>query len=502
MIAREAQNARGSPAVLTISHVCHSWRLVALGNPALWTHLPVPGNAALNALFVQRSRPLNIHCTWLARSPRQARMRIGHPSQSTTDTIFEEATRFGSLVVNVTDSHHHPPSVLTSISGVHMAQLQKLDISLKRRLPHAPSLNMSWYTPEQTPALRSLFLEGCEIPDAPTRLILYNLTALRLKDIMSWGNIVDLTDLLAHMPLLETLHFSRLVQGNVNALLPVPTERTALPRLKELSLGSIYSHQSDCVDILVRIDIPKRCTIDLIASGQDIRTLGGDVLREMGDNFSGWLFQQMGGLSGSTTPFDACKIFYPSQHGFSMHYRVVFECMDPSKDLPARISMQSSFIFSSVHSLLRRALSVPAMAYTDTVDLSPAVARAVGGVYDSFQQINTGRFSGTRNMTQAFHEDCPTVAGWPWYEALLQRLHGIVHVELHSIHLNEEDTDGFWHSLADWLTNEDHRTLAIVNCTVTHELVSVLRESLIDPGRLRWDEVEEMQTEPALGLLG
>lgn len=59
---------------VVITHVCHEWKGIALGEPALWTDIRLAGTAKLDLLYFERSRPLPINLTIdlqdMARKPQ------------------------------------------------------------------------------------------------------------------------------------------------------------------------------------------------------------------------------------------------------------------------------------------------------------------------------------------------------------------------------------------------------------------------------------------------
>ncbi|KAF7319795.1 F-box domain-containing protein [Mycena kentingensis (nom. inval.)] len=211
LVSKQYQSLWSAPLVLT--HVCRTWRELAIALPRLWAEIWLGDKSTPRIDFLLRlwfkragSTPLRVHTPY-AGEPRSYNMLIGHSEQMETFSCTYPLPDDCSL---------------DAISG-RIGKLRWLGLTIDGELPGPLTVFAD------APAFRTLGLSYFPDPDGPQPQLDFpwaQLTELRIS-----GNMPDLVRMLAGMPNLELLELpglrysAPLVEGT---LTPLPKLHTLI----------------------------------------------------------------------------------------------------------------------------------------------------------------------------------------------------------------------------------------------------------------------------------
>ncbi|KAA1475942.1 hypothetical protein DENSPDRAFT_454654 [Dentipellis sp. KUC8613] len=241
--------ARNTRAVV-LSHVCHHWRVVAIGHPGLWSHILIGSGSTEEYLRRSSGAPIIINHAMrqLTEPSNQFRQPNGHRAE---DVHVEDLARIISqnpsrllgfgLSATLADFKtvlpvllHSPLPVLEKVILTHSTWAQGLS-------PAVP-LPLDLFS-ASAPRLRHLRLDGWTIPWpslAFSTLVHLHLVGERLSPINT-GDFGEFLSALSRTPLLEVV---QLIHALPPSRLGVPwrsadgeaEQRLSLPHLRELVL--------------------------------------------------------------------------------------------------------------------------------------------------------------------------------------------------------------------------------------------------------------------------
>ncbi len=261
--AREAGHATvelsASPnsSLVSLTHVCHRWRAVALGCPALWTGVLSRSSSA--ETFVERAcdMPLSV----------VAEVVGGRLSKPTKRLLWRLRARIQCLHIVV----EFLPQLLTfrKMLGRLSSNLLSLAIVVRRsRRMHPDRLEHLFpLFGGRAPCLRSLSISSPD-PLMPTDHFLA-LAGLHLSNSDHTQILNELSQLLRRTPNLETVHLHLRLQDAVS-LVPFNTRTPiALPRLRRFCVTSLprlfYQppRRADLYSILAHIVFPPDAVVTI-----------------------------------------------------------------------------------------------------------------------------------------------------------------------------------------------------------------------------------------------
>lgn len=215
------------------SHVCHRWRIVALNNPALWSHITFHQPAwVMEMLKRSKAYPLTVEITPSYYKPSVI------PAVDATLQQLDRIRRLRFTAASDSIMENHLGSMKVPVTN-----LQSLDLTI------GGQTSGSYFLPNDlfdgvAPHLRSLSLTGCAIDWRSS--LLRNLTVLRISFASSAQfrvrpRLSQVLDGLKHLLLLEELSFERCSPSCLGETLPTRNSHMAvtLPRLKCLHLLDI-----------------------------------------------------------------------------------------------------------------------------------------------------------------------------------------------------------------------------------------------------------------------
>ncbi|KAK7051569.1 hypothetical protein VNI00_004548 [Paramarasmius palmivorus] len=226
---------------LAFTHVCRSWRSIALNHAPLWTCIDF-SNMALARMMLERSKNA-------ALDVAIRRLPYGSERQNALDVIQNQVHRVRHLHVSM--GHVEFLKVLIRVLTHAAPSLRSLKIVNYMNLDL-----QSDFLAGEAPLLTDLRLHSTYLSwDSP---FLQNLTRLELSGD-SWSNLPtgkQFLDALRRMPMLEVLELRqilpRAIEGN---------EVVSLPNLRELSLEAETDDIEGCAAVLQHITFPVTTTI-------------------------------------------------------------------------------------------------------------------------------------------------------------------------------------------------------------------------------------------------
>ncbi|KAL0058780.1 hypothetical protein AAF712_014517 [Marasmius tenuissimus] len=242
--------------MLTVLHVCHRWREVAIHTPALWTSLLVsrPRSTEPPELSKDYSKPMD----WVAKAIKRSQ---NLPLDITIDCtnispapiikqLIPESHRWRSLSIMI-PSPQSLPAVLSNLGEVDVPMLESLEITANKieRLStneHFPPFFSS------SPKLAHVRLNRVRVLwDASP---LNQLTSLELRFVI-WPDFLDLRQIFLRSPTLEhlVLHFDNYAFTRLDreGRAPIP-----IPCLRSLELRFFYDEAPNVVRLIQLFSIP------------------------------------------------------------------------------------------------------------------------------------------------------------------------------------------------------------------------------------------------------
>ncbi|KAG7089957.1 hypothetical protein E1B28_011582 [Marasmius oreades] len=240
--------------MLTVLHVCHRWREVAMHTPSLWTSLlvshpmdveaPDPNSNKLvdwveNALKRSQNLPLDITIDCTHISPTSA-----------IKQLIPESHRWRSLSI-VVPGPQSLPLILSTLREVDAPTLEGLEITANKvdRLP----------VTEQCPPFFISCPKLAHVRLNRVRLLwdanpLHHLTSLELRFVI-WPDFLDLRQVFLRSPTLEhlVLHFDNYAFARLDreGRAPIP-----IPCLRSLELRFFYDDSPNIVSLIQLFTVP------------------------------------------------------------------------------------------------------------------------------------------------------------------------------------------------------------------------------------------------------
>ncbi|KAL0569262.1 hypothetical protein V5O48_012705 [Marasmius crinis-equi] len=242
--------------MLTVLHVCHRWREVAIHTPALWTSLLVSRSRSIELPEVVKdcSKPMD----WVAKALKRSQnlpldITIDCTNISPTPVIKQlipESHRWRSLSIMVPNPQSLPV-VLSTLGEVDVPMLESIEITANKVERVAIS--------EQFPSFFSSSPKLAHVRLNRVRLLwnaspLNNLTSLELRFII-WPDFLDLRQIFLRSPTLEhlVLHFDNYAFSHLDreGRAPIP-----IPCLRSLELRFFYDDAPNVVRLIQLFSIP------------------------------------------------------------------------------------------------------------------------------------------------------------------------------------------------------------------------------------------------------
>ncbi|KAH9918411.1 uncharacterized protein BXZ73DRAFT_80634 [Epithele typhae] len=264
------EQAEHIATLLPLTHVCQSWRRVALQLPALWTDIDCHSRGQYLA-FKERSRELGVSLVVNYRDVSRIcrpRFALGNAARISNMAIEEVVSslihRIQRLDIELECPELEPPPWLFTTSAPRMECL-----NLVIECSDSYSLDSGW---PGTPPEKSLLF----------RDQISSLRALSLSGLFKWIPVNSFPDLthfslscenchmamvldvvLAATPRLEILHLSR---ASVTTATLFPSSRPRLPFLRSVSFSESFP---SALQIVYFVDIPASTPIRMVTSSID-----------------------------------------------------------------------------------------------------------------------------------------------------------------------------------------------------------------------------------------
>lgn len=246
--------------LIAITHVCQTWRNVALQYPSLWS-CPVFSYPTWAALMLERSGDallsVGVQCTW--RSPRIAEL---------VPVALQHIARISELRLNVEDQTYKDCSeeLLPYAPQLHTLHLGRCGRALGARVAHIlPSLLLGGRV---LPLLRDLELTACPVPwNSP---LFTDLTRLALRHFVvpeERPSLEDIATILHSLrDSLRILEMDFCLPESLAAPIPETIPILQLPSLSSLSLSS---NGLESYHLHTHIRIPPDATLRLVCGSRN-----------------------------------------------------------------------------------------------------------------------------------------------------------------------------------------------------------------------------------------
>ncbi|VDC02092.1 unnamed protein product [Peniophora sp. CBMAI 1063] len=244
---------------ITLTHVCSSWRAVALSTPTLWAAIVTTlFNTSAVTTFLARAGSCPLTLDFFEGFPVGRTItdhREGDDSRSNAiiSLLKEHLSRAGVLTVHLTDFQHHGgevPSTLPSLYRIHVT---------RRMTAHqVPGGSLLQTLELNAPKLRSATLQDVILSSDRAR----GLRELRMDlSRASWASLKEIHDFMRCCTQLETLRIDFASPISVNGLHYHPREI----RLANLKRARLYSNSDQSIcdiwrpvvtqdDIVIHVD--------------------------------------------------------------------------------------------------------------------------------------------------------------------------------------------------------------------------------------------------------
>jgi hypothetical protein len=200
------------PYVVLITHICRSWRELALGTPGLWTWIDLVSghNNAMSCAFLERSQPRILHVTLVVHPVWLRPERIKRPHRyinldELVELIVREIGRIASLHITAHDVPMELAFVLPKLRPLQAPQLRYFGTS-RDDIPRAgptptPDLVFTGGAPKLTEARISSLILGVPPLSNITSLIIHRPQDSQQRSM----SFAQLTEMLLASPFLENL---------------------------------------------------------------------------------------------------------------------------------------------------------------------------------------------------------------------------------------------------------------------------------------------------------
>ncbi|THU75336.1 hypothetical protein K435DRAFT_287217, partial [Dendrothele bispora CBS 962.96] len=261
-----------SLAWIRVSHICRHWRNVALGCPALWSHLNFFMPASVPEMLLRsKSAPLTIQFT-LSYYGASKMIEAFH-------TSLEQVARIRELSIVITGHNFERLFPRTDQAAPH---LQKLVLNSLLDRMEVIALPKD-FLDGRAPCLSHLELRNIHLPwSSPLlkNLTTLKLTRTRLNSQTTLPTLDQLVEMLGRMPGLETLELENVLPSSGSSISEV-----TLPYLRDIQLGGDIA---GCANVLNLISFPYTARMKFggvvdghAASALDVATLFPPVLSKI-----------------------------------------------------------------------------------------------------------------------------------------------------------------------------------------------------------------------------
>ncbi len=247
------------PTWITVTHICHSWRELALNSPRLWSYIVLSRRPFVSE-FLARSKkaPLRITAAFAfcgdekikvledvlhGERQRLTELQLIAPSRTLLDAC-QKLGQSAPLLETLVLSEHMTPSY--TVDHTHISHTV-----LSLSLPHLRTvefrrIKISWDHPIFSAHLTKLVVHGPAIGRVPMGTFERFLLVLeRMPELQ----VLDLYEMIPPLP-----------AENIESLPPV-SRKVTLPRLRHISLSS---YQMECANLLNHLTLPKDVRLDLV----------------------------------------------------------------------------------------------------------------------------------------------------------------------------------------------------------------------------------------------
>uniref|UniRef100_A0A0W0FTK6 glucosamine-phosphate N-acetyltransferase n=1 Tax=Moniliophthora roreri TaxID=221103 RepID=A0A0W0FTK6_MONRR len=231
----------------SFTHVCHSWRSIALNHAPLWTLVNDLSSIKLARTMFERSKTAILDI--MLRSAYRPEW------EELSRAIQEELPRIAHIEAHIDDRYHG------HIKGLVYDLIQPAPSLRSIKLVNNDDTRMKLpdqFLDGQAPLLTQIYLHSIEIPwNSP---LLQTLTSLELSrgDYIKIPTGKQMFDALRSMPRLEVLDLTGIFPRDITE-----TDLIPLPKLRQLSLDAPSEDLDACTGFIKHLSFPRTTTLHI-----------------------------------------------------------------------------------------------------------------------------------------------------------------------------------------------------------------------------------------------
>ncbi|KZV64526.1 hypothetical protein PENSPDRAFT_757181 [Peniophora sp. CONT] len=411
---------RIAPPCMRLSHVCASWRTVALARQELWATFLPRKSPKWTEICLARcpSIPLTVTIDQrnhnypsarkgaalvLSRSPRVRSISIKPALHANREGYLSLTQSFmGDLDNCLLESLTKPHDLLEEL---------KLDFGIEVGLDHddwiAAKLSENIFSSQNPPRLHRVTLVRCRLPATPLpQLFTQSVRSLILGNTPAWSDVDSMIQCLRGMPMLERLTYKYWLDEpkfDCRVSRSHQPRCVHLPHLMNFHLGGFWLQN---LSVFNYLSIPINCTVHLSAQGWDDRYIEG---------ISPNTVDEIVAMSGETlkrhfTPATSCGTFFARVE--ILDWAVVAQTQNTSRNktihedaaLPTTIQLEFPRITHSriLAAAYRLYLSQPVMTQANRLFFTGKAWKFCPEVFDQYTAV--------RRLSLAKSEDADALA--------------------------------------------------------------------------------------------